>query len=222
MMRKVNSNADDDAVTMTTTITEGAPSAPAVWLPPAVLTLISTLLALGGDPVERLLRYDRAAVLAGEWWRLLTGNFVHLGGWHLFLNGLSFVLLVFLCPERVSAREWLLRTVVIGTGMSLGLHFFVPSLATYVGLSGLVYGLFALAFVRQTIGGDRLAAACLAFLAARIVWELVIGAPASEEALIGGGVVAESHLYGAFAAVLYGAARGAFRRPAAAGSGAAA
>ena len=196
-------------------IPEASPATPAVWLPPLLIVAASAVLEMAGAPVTELLRYDRVAVDAGQWWRLLSGNFVHLGWWHWFLNALSFVLLIFLCPEQRPARSWLLSVAVIGTGMCLCLHLFSPRLSTYVGLSGLVYGLFALGFGRQIAAGDRFAIACLAFVAARIVWELMIGAPASEEGLIGGSVVAESHLYGVLSAVVYGVAAGAFRRPAA-------
>ena len=195
-------------------IPEASPATPAVWLPPLLIVAFSALLELGGAPVTSLLRYDRLAVIDGQWWRLLSGNFVHLGWWHWFLNALSFVLLIFLCPEKLKARDWLLRLTVIGVGMCLCLHLFSPHLFNYVGLSGLVYGLFALGFGRQIAGGDRFAIACLAFLAARIVWELIIGAPASEEGLIGGSVVAESHLFGVLSAAVYGLAAGTFRRPA--------
>ena len=35
-----------------------------------------------------------AAIAGGEWWRLLTGNLVHLGWWHLFLNEMGLLVLV--------------------------------------------------------------------------------------------------------------------------------
>ena len=195
-------------------IPEGSPAAaPAAWLPPLLLALLSGLLELGGPGVTGALRYERAAVDAGEWWRLVTANLVHLGGWHWLLNALSLGLLVLLCPERLPPSEWLVRVLAIGAGMTFGLHLAVPALGSYVGLSGLVYGLFVLGFGRQIAAGDRFAIACLAFVAARIVWELVWGAPQSEQDLIGGAVVAESHLTGVIAAALYGVATGAFRRP---------
>jgi len=182
-----------------------------VWGPPAALAALSTLLMLGGPHLSQILRYDRAAIAAGQWWRLFSGNLVHLGWWHLLFNVLSLVLLVLLCPERLSWGEWLRRIVVVGTGMSLCLYLLVPGLPTYVGLSGLVYGLFALGLGRQALRRDEIGIACLLFLAARIGWELVKGAPASETELLGGGVVAESHLYGVLCAVLYAAAAYAVR-----------
>src|SRR6476646_11449615 len=97
-----------------------------VWLPPALLILLITLLGLGGEGVRQALSYDRVAIQGGEYWRLLTANFVHLGWWHLFLNALGVVVLVLLCPESLSWSVWLRRLLVIGLGMSLGLYFFVP------------------------------------------------------------------------------------------------
>ena len=184
-------------------IAEPSASSVKVWGPPAVLAGISLLLMLGGPHLSQILRYDRAAVAAGEWYRLFTGNLVHLGWWHLLFNALSLALLVLLCPEALSWGEWLRRVVLIGSGMSLCLYFFMPALKSYVGLSGLVYGLFALGLGRQALRKDEIGIACLVFLAARITWELVKGAPASETELLGGGVVAESHLYGVLCALLY-------------------
>jgi rhomboid family GlyGly-CTERM serine protease len=164
---------------------------------------MSLLLMLGGPHLTQILRYDRAAIAAGEWWRLLSGNLVHMNGWHLLFNLLSLVLLVFLCPERLSAGEWLRRVVVIGTGMSLCLYWLKPQLQTYVGLSGLVYGLFALGLGRQALQRDKIGIACVVFLTGRVGGELLFGAPASETELIGGEVVAESHLYGICCALAY-------------------
>lgn len=184
-------------------ITEPSASSVKVWGPPAALAALSIVLMLGGPHLSQVLRYDRAAVAAGEWWRLFSANLVHLGWWHLLFNVLSLVLLVLLCPEALSWSEWLRRVVVVGTGMSLCLYFFVPALQSYVGLSGLVYGLFALGLGRQALRKDEIGIACLVFLGARIAWELVKGAPASETELLGGGVVAESHLFGVLCALLY-------------------
>ncbi len=193
-------------------IAEDSLRSPRIWLPPAVLVALSTALELGGDAVRTGLRYDRLAVDQGQWWRLLSGNLVHLGWWHLFLNGLSLVLLVMLCPERLSPFEWLRRIVLLGLGMTLGIYFFSPTLETYVGLSGLIYGLFVLGLGRQAAARDGIAIFGLAFLACRIIWELTVGAPESEQKLIGGAVVAESHLYGVIAALLYGVVFGVFKR----------
>lgn len=184
----------------------------AVWLPPAALMALVLLLGLGGDTVRVALRYDATAIASGEWWRLITANFVHLGWWHLFLNELGLVVLVLLCPERLSWAVWLRRVLLIGVGMCAGLYFFVPRIEWYVGMSGLIHGLFVLGLGRQVLQKDLIAAGCLAYLVGKIAWEMFAGVPVSDEAAIGGRVLVESHLYGSLSALLYGLIFGAFTR----------
>jgi rhomboid family GlyGly-CTERM serine protease len=185
----------------------------AVWLAPAVAMGLILLLGLGGDAARVLLRYDAAAIRAGEAWRLLTANFVHLGWWHLALNEMGLLVLVLLCPERLSGLVWLRRITLIGIAMTACLYFFVPQHRTYVGMSGVIHGLFVLGLGRQLVRDrDLIAAGCLAYLLGKIAWEMVVGAPVSDEAAIGGKVLVESHLYGSLGALAYGLIFGCFTR----------
>ncbi|MGH8442218.1 MAG: rhombosortase [Nevskiaceae bacterium] len=194
-------------------ITNAGYRSAAVWLPPAAVMALILLLAFGGDPARAVLRYDSEAIAAGAWWRLLTGNFVHLGWWHLFLNEMGLLMLFLLCPEPLTWTVWVRRLVLIGLGMGAGLYCFVPNAHWYVGLSGVIHGLFVLGLGRQIVAErDLIAAGCLSFLVGKIAWELVAGVPVSDEAAIGGRVLVESHLYGSLSALIYGLMFGAFRR----------
>ena len=185
----------------------------AVWLPPLAVMALILLLGLGGDTARVALRYDSAAIASGEGWRLLTGNLVHLGWWHLFLNEMGLLVLVLLCPEQLSWSVWARRLLLLGLGMSAGLYFFVPGTRWYVGMSGLIHGLFVLGLGRQIlIGRDLIAAGCLAYLVGKIAWEMYAGVPVSDETAIGGKVLVESHLYGSLSALIYGLIFGAFWR----------
>ena len=62
-----------------------------VWLLLIVL-LLDLVLGLG-DSVGAMLRYDRGAIAAGGWWRLLTAHMVHLDLHHLILNEFGLVLM---------------------------------------------------------------------------------------------------------------------------------
>lgn len=176
-----------------------------VWLPVAVLMLILLATESFGDAGRALLQYDREAIASGQWWRLLTGNFVHLGWYHWFLNEVGLLVLLLLCPERLSPWVWLRRLLLIGCFMTGALLLWVPEMGTYVGLSGVQHGLFLLGLGRQVVARrDPIAVGCLLFLFGKLAWELVFGVAVSDEAAIGGRVALESHLYGAIGALVYG------------------
>ena len=183
-----------------------------VWLPPLALIALVFLLGLGGDAARTLLRYDSVAIGAGQWWRLFSANFVHLGWWHLFLNELGLLVLVLLCPERLSWLVWMRRLLLLSVGMCTCLFFFVPDIRWYVVMSGVIHGLFVLGLGRQVMQKDLIAAGCLAYLIGKIAWEMVSGVPVSDEAAIGGTVLVESHLYGSLSALIYGLVFSAFTR----------
>lgn len=183
-------------------------------------------LAIGGEPWIEALRFDRIAIEGGEWWRLVTGNLVHLPGntvewrgfsfhgpWHLFLNEMGILVLVMLCPERLSAAVWARRMLLLCLGMSAGLYFFAPDLRWYVGLSGVIHGLFVLGLVPQVLKKDIVALGCLLYLLGKLGFELYAGAPVSDEHAIGGKVALESHLWGAVASLIYGIVFQAFWKP---------
>jgi rhomboid family GlyGly-CTERM serine protease len=144
----------------------------AVWGAPLALMALMLLAELLGDSGREWLAYRRSAVDDGQWWRLLTGNFVHLGWYHWFLNTLGVVVLVLLCPDRLTLPVWARRVVLLGIGMIACLHFFVPDLPAYVGMSGVIHGLFVLGLVPQVLKKDLIALGCLLYLLGKVGYEL--------------------------------------------------
>jgi rhomboid family GlyGly-CTERM serine protease len=169
----------------------------------AALVLLSLLCESGGgEHFRQLLRYQREAVLQGEYWRLLTGHLVH-GSWlHLFLNCAGLGLLVALYPAHYSPRQWLFIGLLSLITIDIGFVFWEPQLSWYVGLSGVLHGALAaggIAWWRYE--SKRLALALSVIFVGKLIWEQWHGAlPLSG----GMAVVVDAHLYGALGGVIAG------------------
>ncbi|AXQ29440.1 rhombosortase [Solimonas sp. K1W22B-7] len=178
---------------------------------PVAIGLLCLLLALGGDAARAALEYRREAVAAGQWWRLLSGNFLHFGWYHLGLNLAGLWVLVLLCPEPLPARAWLLRLLLLGLGVTVGLYALAPQWRSYVGFSGVLHGLFLLGLLPQALRRDGIALAAIACLLAKLAWEWATGTPISDEQALGGRVAHEAHRFGIMTALCYAAIAGLFR-----------
>ena len=161
-----------------------------------VLTCAALLLPeLGGDTGRALLRYDRAGLAAGQWWRLLTGHLVHLDLEHAALNSLGLVLMWALFARDYRPRQWILITLTAMAAIDAGLWLRDSTMAWYVGSSGALHGVMVagtLAHVRRSdLDGWILAA----FIIVKLTYEQSAGALPFADT--GPGVAVDAHLYGA-------------------------
>lgn len=81
--------------------------------------------------------FDRDSIVSGEWWRLITGNLVHLSAMHF----ISDVLALFVVGTIIELRgDRFLALVYCTAGMVIGLVVFMtsPELRYFGGLSGIV------------------------------------------------------------------------------------
>lgn len=155
---------------------------------------------LGRSAANNLLRYDRAAIGAGQWWRLLTAHIAHLGLHHAVLNTVGLVFLWALFAREWRPREWVITIMVITAAIDCGLWFRDPQLAWYVGASGVLHGLMAAGVVAYVRRRDPLGWLMAALLAAKLAIEQVHGPlPFAGK---GVPVVVDAHLYGASAGLL--------------------
>jgi len=127
--------------------------------------------------------FDRAGIVAGEYWRLLTGHFTHWNNDHLTWDVLMFVLLGSLIERRSRAC---LGLVVYPSAavISAAIWFAQPGIQRYRGLSGVDSALFAFAalmlYDEIDVGRQKLPRKLLALLAAafalKVLWEIATGA----------------------------------------------
>jgi rhomboid family GlyGly-CTERM serine protease len=158
------------------------------------------------------LQFDREAILAGEWWRGVSGHFVHWSADHLFWDVATFAVLGILA-ERRSRTGLLACALASAVAVSAGLWILRPDVITYRGLSGIDAGLFALVATgmlrdARTTGHRPtaiLAVAALGVLGLKLAWELTTGSALFVDAAAAGfQSMPLAHALGAVAGVTVG------------------
>jgi len=189
----MNSNVKQDGLLSTLT---GPTMLP--WL--GLVVLMGVLQAIPDAPAW--LRYDRAAIGAGEVWRLLTANFIHLGWGHYVLNMAGLMAIAWLFAADFPIGQWGLILAVCGIGTSVGMYALNPEIGWCVGMSGALHGLFVAGAIAWMGAGDGFGKWLLAGVGAKLGYEQVIGAMPFSEGIVGGAVVTDAHLWGAISGAI--------------------
>jgi rhomboid family GlyGly-CTERM serine protease len=161
------------------------------------LLAVGLLLAafmLGGEPWQMALRFDRTGLQQGQWWRLLTGNLIHFDVRHLLLDFTGVVLLWMLFARELSPLRWLAVVLASMLAVDAGLWWLAPQIQWYVGVSGVLHGVWAAGAIAGLKRGDRTAAWLLGLLVVKLTVEQIYGPRSLEAALP---VVIQAHVYGA-------------------------
>ena len=178
----------------------------AAWKGAIGLSVVSIAIGTLGDSGRDWLAFDRSAISSGQYWRLLTAHVTHLGWQHLFYNLAGLSVITYLVGTKLRAGEWLLTWGLAFAAVSLGLWFWQPGLAWYVGLSGAMHGLLVAGLV-ASIGrwGIELWIVA-AVVVGKLLYEQFFGPLPVSEGASGDAVIVASHLYGALAGCVAGAA----------------
>ena len=168
-----------------------------IWLL-IILLLLGGVLGLG-DSISALFRYDRSAIAAGGWWRLLTAHIVHLDAHHLLLNELGLVLMWSLFAQDYSAEQWCAIVLSGALAISSGLWWLSPRVSWYVGASGVLHSVMGAGVAKHLAerSWDRWILAV--GLCAKLAWEQWGGSAAPL-------IVVDAHLYGAACGFIVGGA----------------
>lgn len=164
----------------------------------AALILLWTLAA-GGDSLTQALRYDRVAIDHGEWWRLATAHWVHLGLRHLILDSAGLVLLWVLYARELTPGAWLWVGVWATAAIDLGLWWGEPEIQWYLGISGLLHAGWAAGAAVLTLRRAPFGILMLAILTLKLALEQRHGVSLIDATLP---VVTAAHLYGALGGVM--------------------
>ena len=153
----------------------------ATYLLDVVLTQGATLQFFGGTgPIGDAAFISRDTVVGGEYYRILTSAFIHLGFGHLAFNMLALNLFGGVLEQMYGRVEYLVIYLLCAAGGSVLTMLLAPGQAA-AGASGAIFGLFGLAFVvprRHRVATTREARAVLgqagSLLAINLVFTFLI------------------------------------------------
>jgi rhomboid family GlyGly-CTERM serine protease len=158
------------------------PVSPISRLPWATAFVVGLALAAHLWPLAwRWLVFERDQVVDGEWWRLWTAHFTHLGTAH-FLSNLAVFIPAGVWSERLVPWRTRLLYLITPAAVGLALYLLDPALQRYAGLSGVTAATLALlAFTqlsRPFAAGHGFWWAVLALVGIKIAIEFVVQQPA--------------------------------------------
>lgn len=172
------------------------------WIGFGILALITLLLALGGDEAREAMAWNRTALEAGEFWRLLTGHFVHLSLKHLLLNLAGLALVVWIVGHAYSGSQWLFVLFLSIVAIDAGFWFIYTELDWYVGISGFLNGILAAGLVVGVADRERESIALALIVIVKLTWEQTVGPMPGSVSTSGGAVIVDAHIYGAAGGLL--------------------
>ncbi|WP_445945438.1 rhombosortase [Shewanella sp.] len=181
-----------------------------LYLFAAIITAISSAFwglewfSAQGSSVADSFSYLRLNITQGQVWRLLTGNLLHTNLWHLAMNLAGLWVILFLHEMHYRKQALLIYLLFISLCLfeGLGLYFYYPALLSYVGLSGVLHGLFSFGAIMDITRGYRSGYLLLAGVLAKVCYEQTYGASDSVVELIGARVATESHLVGVISGII--------------------
>lgn len=173
-------------------------------LPVAGLSLAILLIVLHLLRVELTpwLEFDRSAIYQGQWWRILTGHFMHTNSWHLLMNLGGLLLILLLHGMYYRALQFWIHLLLGSILIGLALLFWSPQISLYVGLSGWLHAFLVcgccIDIQRHWSSGWLILAAVFG----KVIWEQWQGASQDIVTLIDAEVATDAHLYGAVIGLL--------------------
>jgi rhomboid family GlyGly-CTERM serine protease len=172
-------------------------------IPFITLIVVSLSLLVYLLPANAFLAYDRHAILAGEWWRVVTGHWVHFSAQHFLYDTAAFGIAGWMIESRNHrnfGRLCGLATLVISAAMLLC----NPQLQICGGLSGLATAavvFLALNGLEESGAWRWICGMALFLCAAKLIAEERTGRFLVLHAPTGFAPVPSNHIAGALAAL---------------------
>ena len=178
----------------------------------ALLIFITAVIYLLEPQASQLLAYYHTGIAQFELWRLISATFCHTNFNHLLLNIFGLVITLALFIDTFKPIKIFPIIIFNSVFIGIALFFLEPQIIWYVGLSGVLHGLFSYGIAADIANKDRWGYLLGSGFIIKILYEQVFGAQQSTIELIGAPVLVNAHLYGAFAGIVFYLIKRAFQQ----------
>jgi rhomboid family GlyGly-CTERM serine protease len=156
-----------------------------------------------GETITDTLVYQRELITQGEVWRLFTGHLLHTNGFHLLLNLAALIMLWALHGRFYSIKNYTALFLLCASSTSMGIYYNTPELTQYVGLSGVLHGIFVFGAIMDIYNKDKTGYLLFIGVWIKIAHEQIYGASSDVSNLIEASVAVDAHLWGAVGGILF-------------------
>jgi rhomboid family GlyGly-CTERM serine protease len=172
-----------------------------------IIAILSVIAFIGeycvGESFTQILVYHKQLIAQGEFWRLLSGHLLHTNGYHLVLNLAALFMLWALHSRFYSIKNYIALFLFCSIFTSVSIYFFDPTLIQYVGLSGVLHGVFVFGALMDINAKDKTGYLLLLGVWLKIAHEQFYGASSDVSNLIEASVAVNAHLWGALGGLLF-------------------
>lgn len=173
-------------------------------IPVLIVFLLSALCLAMANELSDALRFDRQLIHSGEFWRVVTSNFIHTNWPHLLMNSIGFFLILEIFRYSVS-EVWIhffcWGAVILNTSF---LFLWSPDMHFYVGFSGALHGVVFSLCIASIGKYTLISCIILVGLCSKLFFEQINGGSDYISRLIDANVAIDAHLWGALSGLLLG------------------
>ncbi|KGJ89858.1 rhombosortase [Colwellia psychrerythraea] len=169
----------------------------------ASVAFIAILTFVFDSSIADLFVYQHQLISQGELWRTFTGHFFHTNGFHLLFNLAALILLWALHGHFYSLKNYSLLFITSALICSAGLYYLSPDIRQYVGLSGVLHGIFVFGAIMDIRHQDKTGYLLFIGVWLKIAHEQFYGASKQVSTLINASVAIDAHLWGAIGGLIF-------------------
>ena len=161
-----------------------------LYLVLAVISLVC--LGLQCEPTKSYAIWNVYEIHQGQWWRIVTGNLTHTNFAHLAMDlaGLWVICFLFQPKTKSFLLVFLYLSVVVGVSLLF------TNITSYLGLSGILHGLFAYYALLEALRGRRSSWLLVIGVVGKVIWEHIFGPSATTSEWIHAPIAIQAHLAG--------------------------